>query len=392
MMPGTAVLDESRQAGGDRPLTLVHVLAPAPFGGLESVVHALAAGQRAAGHRVHVLAVVTPAPGEHPFVAALRGEGIDAVQIELPGRAYLEERRRIAAFCRDVGADILHTHGYRPDVLHAGVARALGIPRVTTVHGFIGGTWRGRIYEWLQLRAFRGFDAVVAVARPQIRRLVDGGVPRERIHLLPNAFRPGALLTPEAARAELGVPASAFHIGWVGRLSREKGPDVLLEAVARLGELPVVVSIIGDGPERAELQAMAERLGIAGRIRWHGSVPAAGRLCSAFDAFVLSSRTEGTPIALLEAMAAAIPIVATTVGGVPDVVSVGEARLVPPEDPAAIAAAIRTIHADPAAARELGRAARRRLDAFAPGPWLQAYETIYRSLLPSATPTPRVTR
>lgn len=418
---------------GEPPLSIVHVLAPAPFGGLESVVHALATGQAEWGHGVHVLAVVTPGSGEHPLVARLRSVGVDAVQLDLPGRAYFAERRRVAAFCRKVGADVLHTHGFRPDVLHAAVARRLGIPQVSTVHGFIGGTWKSRLYERLQVRAYRRLGAVIAVSRPLVHRLVAAGVPRERIHLLPNAFRPCELLDTAAARATLGVPAGAFHIGWVGRLSREKGADVLLDAIDRLPDIPVVVSFIGDGAERAALEARAtavearakspgdasdEALGASevvrdgirtgvpdrlmgvvrattwaepGRIRWQGSHPEAGRLYRAFDLFVLSSRTEGTPISLFEAMAAGVPIVATAVGGVPDVVTEREAILIPPEDPDALAAAIRAIFDDPEAARARGRAARERLKAYAPGPWLVAHERIYRSLRPTNATLPRDT-
>jgi len=106
----------------------------------------------------------------------------------------------------------------------------------------------------------------------------------------------------------------------VGRLSREKGADVILDAIAAC-KPPWRLSIIGDGPERERLKQQAARLGITDRVTWHGPVSNAGKLLSAFDAFVLSSRTEGTPIVLFEAMHSGVPIVTTSVGGVPDVVS-----------------------------------------------------------------------
>jgi glycosyltransferase involved in cell wall biosynthesis len=124
-------------------------------------------------------------------------------------------------------------------------------------------------------------------------------------------------------------------------------------------------------------------------ITWHGVVPDAGRLLRAFDVLVLSSRTEGTPMVVLEAMAAGVPIVATRVGGVPDVLSSADAMLVPPEDPAALAAAIRAVHDHPDAARSRADSARRRLDTeFALAPWLARYEAIYRQVQRSPT-TPR---
>jgi glycosyltransferase involved in cell wall biosynthesis len=351
-------------------MVIVHLVAPAEFGGLERVVHALARGLHGLGHDVHVAAVVAGRPNDHPFFVPLSGSGVHVRPLALPDRAYL----------REVRPDVVHTHGYRPDVVDAGVARRLGIPIVTTVHGFTGGGWKNRCYEWLQCRAFRRFDAVVAVSRPLVERLARAGVQRSRIHAVPNAWcETAAPLDREAARDALGLPRDSFVVGWVGRLSGEKGPDVLLDALPHVGELPLVVSVVGNGVERVPLEARTSALGLDGRVRWHGAVPDAGRLFAAFDVFVLSSRSEGTPMALFEAMAAGVPIVATRVGGVPDVVSRADAAIVPPDDPVALAAAIRSVYRTPAAAERRARAARARLDRdFGVGPWLKRYEAVYR--------------
>src|SRR5690606_22095355 len=310
-----------------------------------------ASGQRARGHQVHVVAVVTPMEAVHPFVAALRESGVPATQLKLPARAYLDERRRIVAICRAEGAQVVHTHGYRSDFFDSGVARKLGIPRVSTVHGFCGGNWRGRLYEWLQVRALARFDGVIAVAAPQVDRLRAEGVDPQRIHLVPNAWAPTESLPAAEARAALGIPLDVLHLGWVGRLSPEKGADLFLEALALVPDLPLVASIVGDGSQRQALQERAASLGLGNRVRWQGSLPAAGRYFRAFDGFVLSSRTEGTPMVLFEAMAARTPIVAAEVGGVPHVLSANEALLVRPQDPGALAAALRQLASDPEAAR-----------------------------------------
>ncbi|MDH5284682.1 MAG: glycosyltransferase, partial [Gemmatimonadota bacterium] len=115
-----------------------------------------------------------------------------------------------------------------------------------------------------------------------------------------------------------------------------------------------------------------------------GLVPGAGQLVGAFDLLVLSSRTEGTPIVLFEAMQAGVPIVATAVGGVPDVLGPDTALLVPPGQPALLASAIQSVARDPAAALARAAKAKARLESeFAPGPWLAGYEALYHSLLPS---------
>ncbi len=370
-------------AGEDpRPLTLLHVAAPARVGGLERVVRSLCTGHRARGHRVHLLAVVDPGEADHPLVAPLAEAGVEVRVLEIPARAYLRERAVMRELCGRIRPDVVHTHGYRPDLVDASVARSLGIATVATVHGFVRGSRKGRVYEWLQRRSYRRFDAVAAVSRPQVAELVASGVAPGRIHHLPNAWAAHApTLAPAEARARLGVPEGVFHVGWVGRLGREKGADVLLDALALLGDVPLVASIVGAGREEAALRAQAEALGVADRVRWHGLIAEAGPLFSAFDAFVLSSRTEGTPIALFEAMEAGAPVVATAVGGVPDVVSPAEALLVAPEDPAGLAGALRAVRGDPAAAAARARSAATRLrTAFGADPWLDRYEAIYRQV------------
>jgi len=369
-------------AKSSTPITVLHVLVPTEVGGLPRVVGALAAGHHERGHRIAVAGVMPEVGGvEAPLLASLRSVGVAVHAVEVPGRAYRRERGAIAALCRSLDPDIVHTHGYRPDVVDAAVARSLGFPVVTTVHGFTGSGWKNRVYERLQLRAFRRFDAVVAVSRPLADLLAAKGTPRQRIHLVPNAWAPRA---PGAGRAEarraLGTRADGRLIGWVGRFDPAKGADVLVRAVGLLGDASVGAVMVGDGPERAACRAMAARLGIGERIAWPGVVPDAGRLLAAFDVFVLSSRTEGTPIVLFEAMSAGVPVVASCVGGVPDVVGNGEAVLVPADDPGALAAAVRAVLADPGAARSRADAARRRLaSAFALDPWLDRYETVYEA-------------
>jgi len=351
---------------------------------MQRVIEGLAAGHRRRGHRV-ALAAVAMASGrpEPPLLPALRAADVDVRVVAVPGRGYRRERAAIGDLCRTLHADVVHTHGYRPDVVDAPTARRAGSATVTTVHGFTGGGWRNRLYEALQTRAFRTFDAVVAVSRPLADRLERAGVPGERLHLVPNAWAgPDDFADRAAARAELGLPPDALLAGWIGRLTREKGADVLLHALPLLGRPPVTAVFVGGGPEQHALQDAAARLGVADRTAWIGTVPGAGRLMRAFDVFVLSSRTEGTPIVLFEAMAAGVPVVATAVGGVPDVVSEGEAALVPPENPGALAAAVASALADRGRAGQWAAAAARRLRAeFALDPWLDHYELVYRQAM-----------
>ena len=360
-------------------MVILHVAAPAWVGGLESVLYALAAGHRRADHQVCVISVVAPAEAEHPLHEALRRADVDVVPVVAGTGRYTRERAAVGAECTARGVEIVHTHGYRPDVVDAPVARKLGIPTVTTVHGFTGGGIKNHFYEWLQRRSCKGFDAVVTVSRPLADRLARDGVPRQRLHVVPNCLASRVPVGRSQARRSLGLPEDGFIVGWVGRLSREKGPDVLLLAFARLAELPIDLSIIGSGRLDRDLRAAARSAGVADRVTWHGAVPGADRLLTAFDCLVLSSRSEGVPMVLLEAMGAGVPVVATRVGGILDVVSEGEAMLVPPEDNHMLAEAIRTVFSEPERAHRKAAAARARVESeFALEPWLARYEQVYR--------------
>jgi glycosyltransferase involved in cell wall biosynthesis len=368
------------------------VLSPGREGGLERVVTMLATGQARRDGGVHVAAVLSPGDeANHPFVERLRAARIPVTPIVVGARGYWREYSALRALARALGPDIVHTHGYRADAIGGMVARFSGIPTVSTVHGFTGGGRRNRMNERVQCMALRYADAVVAVSRPLIDRLAGVGIPRKRIHCVANGFAPSTPpLTRDAARDRLGIPRDALVAGWVGRLSSEKGPDVMLDAIAAT-DSAWRLSMLGDGREQHALHAQAAALGISARVTWHGSVADAASLFAAFDAFILSSRTEGTPIALLEAMAVGVPIVATRVGGVPDVVSEAEAMLVSSDHPDAIAAALQAIHRDPSNALRRADAARKRLQShFGFESWLAAVERVYATAARAKGGTARV--
>jgi glycosyltransferase involved in cell wall biosynthesis len=376
---------ETPQAGvRTRQLSVLHVLAPGRVGGLESVVRLLASEQRRAEQRVAVVTVVTKgAAAPHPLTVDLRRDGVEVAELGLGRRAYRAERRQIAEVARRWRADIVHTHGYRADVIGVLAARALRIPIVSTVHGFTGGDLKNRVFQWMQRRAYRYFDAVVAVSHPLRAELAAGGVSMSRLHLVRNAFKPDSELPSQlAARQALALPADCPVVGWVGRLSAEKGADVFLRSIAKLDRSEAwLAAILGGGPQEVALRELATTLGIAGRVRWCGVVPDAGKYFRAFDVFVLSSRTEGTPMVLFEAMNAGIPIVSTLVGGVSDVTGPRHALLVPSEDASAIASAISAVWREPVKARVRAVNASQRLnDEFDVGHWIHAYGDVYHSI------------
>ncbi len=362
--------------------SILHVVAPGAFGGIESVLRMLAAGQTELGHRVGVVGVLDDASGPQPFEEVVDGTGAEFIPLRFARRRYLQERRGLQALFMERSPDVVHTHGYRADVQARSAARAARAASVSTVHGFTGGDWKNRLYERLQERALRRADAVIAVSRPIRERLRGAGVPESRIHVIRNAWSPASQLPAVEARSRLGLPADGFVVGWVGRLSHEKGCDVFLQAMAAVRDLPITACIIGEGVERPALERTSRELGVSDRVHWAGAVGDAFEVFPAFDALALSSRTEGTPIVLFEAMNAEVPIIATSVGGVPDVLSPSEAWLTPPERPDLFAAALRSLHANPQSGTCRARAARQKLaDEYTVEPWLEAYDRVYRYVI-----------
>ncbi len=365
------------------PMRIVHVLVPAPTGGLERVVQQLATAQRRVlGLDVTVAAVVETGQPEPGVLRSLRESGVPVEVVSLGHRAYREEYRWFAALCRERTPDVVHSHGYHADTVDAWAARRQKIPIVSTSHGFTGGGWKNRAYQRLQVLGYRRFDAVVAVSQPLGDQLVAMGVARERLHVIPNASTPtDRPLARVEARAALGLPADGFVMGWVGRVSPEKGLDVMIDALAELHDPGVRLAVIGDGAARPEAEEQARARGVASQITWAGLLQDADRHFQAFDALLLSSRTEGIPMVLFEAMAAETPIVATRVGGVPSVLGDEEALLVPSEDPAALASAIRRVRDDREGAAERARSARARLEKdFSAGVWVERYQAVYEGI------------
>jgi glycosyltransferase involved in cell wall biosynthesis len=363
-------------------LSVVHVIAPGPVGGAESAVLALTAGLREQGVEAAVLALADDSSG--PFIERLRAAGVPVDVVHAPGRQYLRDLKGVRAAIQARRVDVVHTHGYRADIIGMLAARGVHIASVATAHGFTGGGWKNRMNERLQLAALRRDAAVIAVSEPLAGELVRRGVRSERLIALRNAWRPpgGAWPDRQAARLMLGLPPEGRVVGWVGRMAGVKAPGAALDAFAAAGRADALLSFVGDGPDRPALQAAVERLGLSGRVRFHGMLPDAWRVLRAFDALLLSSRSEGTPMILLEAMHAGVPIVSTAVGGVPDLLDQHTARLVPWGDVPALGAAIAQVLQDPTAAAERATAARARLETnFAPDAWVARHVELYRRLV-----------
>jgi len=357
---------------------VAHVIAPALFGGAESVVRALAWGRRRLGRATEVIALVD-GDEPHPFVEELNSLGVPTHAVRCGRRRYWAEARRVADILSLIGAQVVHTHVYHGDFVGYWAARWRGRCVVATLHnGFMGGDWKNRVYEWADRRLLRRFDAVMCVSNQARTRLLRSGAPASRVSVVCNGYDGGGSLLRCEARTRLGSHEGIKTIGWVGRLSSEKGPDLFLRALALARLDRVIAVMLGTGAEQARVMTLAASLGLGtDSLRMMGQRDARV-LMSGFDVLVISSRTEGLPMVLLEAMAAGIPVVAFAVGGIPEVLNTESGWLVPPGDVVALARAIRGVLGAPEEAERRAAAARQLIESrFGLEQWVESVEAVY---------------
>ena len=271
--------------------------------------------------------------------------------------------RPLVSLLRD-GVDVVHAHMFGSNVWGTVLGRLSGVP-VVVAHEH---TWS---FQGRPLRRFldrelvaRWADVFVAVSGEDRRKMIEvEGVDPAKIRLIPNGIPSPANGAVADVRAELGIEPGAPVLGVVCELRAQKALEVLFEAAALLlAEFPTLkVLVAGDGPERARLEEAARRLGVADTVLFLGirrDVPA---VLAAVDVAVLSSDYEGSPLSVMEYMAAAKPVVSTRVGGVPELVQEDvHGLLVEPRDPEALAEAVARLLRDPALAKRLGAEGRKR--------------------------------
>jgi len=270
---------------------------------------------------------------------------------------------RLVHLVREVRPQVVHGYLFGPNLFAALAGRLAGVPAVVVAKRNVDAFETPRQVR-AQRVAHRLATHVTAVSEAAADSVVALGVPRARITVIPNGVDAARFVPPgprEEARRALGADAAPL-VGSVGCLAARKDYGTLLEALRLLADrgLAFRAALVGDGPAREVLEAHAAALGLTNRIRFLGERVDVDRLLAGMDVFVLSSREEGIPNALLEAMAAGRACVATAVGGTPEVLRDGETGwLVPPGEPAALADAIEQALTRPDEARRRGAAAGR---------------------------------
>lgn len=362
--------------------TVVHIVQNLEVGGLERVV----------------INLMTHAdPGRYESVLYCLGHGGALVpEVEAAGhRVRCFDKRagmdwfllnRMARALRSDGAGVVHAHNFSPLVygsLTAAITPVRGV--VYTAHGAkTSGRRKHLLFQRLGL-----VDEIVFVSADARRVALESGAVRPRgTRTIVNGIDIGRYADArgrEKVRSEFGIPPDAPVLGIVARLTRAKDHAMLLRAFRTLREgIPDArLLIVGDGELDAEVRSDAHALGLGDGVAFAGARSDVPALLSAMDVFVLSSSTEGLAMTLLEAMAAGLPVVATSVGGNPEAVADGETGvIVPPGDPDAFAGAVSRVFGDPAEMARMGRAGYERCQRlFSTEAMVGAYEEIYQRLI-----------
>jgi len=304
---------------------------------------------------------------------------------ECRGRFDINTVFALRNYIKNHDVDIIHSHKYKTN-LYAFLAN-IGVRKklVSTCHNWLGESLSMRFYAWLDKRVLRHFDMVVGVSE-EIRSELRRHMSPDRIRSVGNGVdirKYTRTMDNGEAKKRLGI-GSKYVIGFVGRLSPEKGIDYLLRAVSGLVKegLDVSALIVGDGELAAALKQEANRLQITDRVTFTGNRSDTPLLYSAMDVFVLPSQQEAFPMVLLEAMACGVPIVATRVGDVAEIVEPGvSGLLVDTRDAAALQSAIARILSDEALARRMSAAAQARaVDRFSSSAMAKQYLAIYERI------------
>jgi glycosyltransferase involved in cell wall biosynthesis len=385
------------------PIRVLRVIARLNVGGPALHVAYLSAGLQARGYETTLVAGEL-ARGEESMAAVAEGRGVEVLAVSELHREVSPVRDLVAAFrlaglIRKLRPHVVHTHTAKAGAVGRVAVILSGMrPKPIVVHTFHGHVLRGYFgplqesgFRLLERLLARGTDALVAVS-PQVRDdLVGLGVaPPERfvvvrlgIELEERVGGDGDART--RTRRLLGVPDDRFLVGWMGRMTAVKRTDDVLLAFKELRDRGVDAGLclVGDGPDRDGLEERAYELGIARHVFSLGYQDAVADWYAAFDVLILPSANEGTPVSVIEALAARRPVVATDVGGVSDVVRDGvDGFLVEAGDTTALAERLATLAGDETLRTRMGEAGRERvLQRYAVSRLVDDVDRLYRSLL-----------
>lgn len=364
-----------------RPLRVTHVIHDLRPGGAEHVLVDLAGVASAAGIELSVVSLLPV--DQHDYAGRLSAAGVPVISLGLAGWWDARGPRRLDEVVRTLEPDVVHSHLKHADVVAGKVARKLGIPHVSTLHliedevGWFGSRKR-QVATRSRLETARMTIAVSDAVRDWYLASTDAD-PETVVTLRNGVPDPGVVDGEEAnrIRGELGIGPTEVMAATIAVMRPGKGHDVLLDALPLI-RAPVEFALAGDG---ACAMRLRQRVGESDRVHFLGFRDDIDRVLAASDLVVHPSLADALPTALVHALAAGRPIVATRVGGIPEIVAEDGGVLVPPNDADALAAAIDELAVDPDTMRLMGKHNRERYEAeFRAYRWARRLRQVYDSL------------
>jgi glycosyltransferase involved in cell wall biosynthesis len=283
--------------------------------------------------------------------------------------------------------NVVQTHGYKSNTIGFFLQLLYGLPWIGFAHGYIDDNWRNRLYNRIDRLVLRRADRVVGVSESMEALLTRHGVAAHKIRVIHNAVEPGdTVLTTSAqeTRRRHGLTQNQRVIGVIGRLSSEKGQMIFLRAMEKTARsVPHVKAlIIGDGQDRSMLEEFCREKGLSDHVTFLGHQEKIDEYYQILDLLVVPSLSEGLPNAVLEAMSYGVPVLATAVGGVPEVIQDGNGMMVPPNDPGALAESMIELLKQDALRRSMGLKGKQSLHPrFTPEKRVQRIVGLYEELL-----------
>jgi glycosyltransferase involved in cell wall biosynthesis len=345
------------------PMTIVHLTASPFFGGPERQMIGLSMHL---APRFRSIFLSFAERGLHrPFLDQLEGRGIQTITLRHNAPHAVRAGREVAERLEALGADVLLCHGYKPTIVGYLAGRRTRVPVVAVSRGWTAATPRVRLYEWIERALLPYVYCTVCVSQGQAEKVRRCGVPDHRVLVIRNAIEVGRFQSPAPAYRHLlegffATPPRRIIMA-AGRLSPEKGFDQLVEAAGITCRADPTIGFIlfGDGPMREALARRIDALGLNGNFILAGFRDDVDAFLPHADVVVLPSYTEGLPNVALEASAAAVPVIATAVGGCPEVVEDGlTGHIIPPGDPGAIAQRLLQTLSNEARRLEMGQRGR----------------------------------
>lgn len=348
---------------------VLHFQCSAGFWGAERQISELVEPMRSHGFEIEALVLYRHQPTlpvTHPLVAAVRQQGGGASQRNDRWRDLPNNLLAVVQKLQAGDYALVHTHGYKSNLIGGLSAKLVDVPTVASIRGYTDRTLPLRFYKHVDLLALRWFDRILPVSDHVRDRLLKARLPGRRIITVHDGINPGSFQKSASSdavrlRQQVGLDSTSKVVSTVGRLSQEKGHRYFVESVPQILErFPEAhFLIVGDGPERDSLESLVAGLGIQRAVSFLGYRRDVAAIMGLSDVVVLASLREAFGDVLIEAMSLAKPVVATAVGGVPEIVRHEETGLlVPAGDPDVIARAITRLLHDPAWARQLGKRGR----------------------------------